>query len=172
MSAKAQTKTFGKSSREVPASADKAKKWYNADDEPQAKDVSAIAVDASCFAICVMDDGAGSLGVWHEKKLDIGVNGWNLRDKRRVVQYLDGLDIIATHATGFAITTMGRLRNDPSRPLSHPFSCRKSWVPSKQDRDIYKAFVLRQSADPFSNYRSARPSAPGLPGSPFSPVPS
>jgi large subunit ribosomal protein L6e len=38
MSAKPQTKTFGKSSREVPASADKAKKWYNADDEPQAKD--------------------------------------------------------------------------------------------------------------------------------------
>jgi large subunit ribosomal protein L6e len=42
MSAKPQTKTFGKSSREVPASADKAKKWYNADDEPQAKDVSLL----------------------------------------------------------------------------------------------------------------------------------
>lgn len=40
MSAKPQTKTFGKSSRDVPASADKAKKWYNADDDAQAKDVS------------------------------------------------------------------------------------------------------------------------------------
>ena len=40
MSSKPQSKTFGKSTREVPASADKAKKWYNAEDEPQAKDVS------------------------------------------------------------------------------------------------------------------------------------
>jgi large subunit ribosomal protein L6e len=39
MSAKPQTKTFGKSSRDVPASADKAKKWYSAEDDAQAKDV-------------------------------------------------------------------------------------------------------------------------------------
>ncbi|KAK4088085.1 hypothetical protein PCL_08549 [Purpureocillium lilacinum] len=37
MSAKPTTKKFGKSTREVPASADKAKKWYNADDETEAK---------------------------------------------------------------------------------------------------------------------------------------
>jgi large subunit ribosomal protein L6e len=39
MSAKPQTKTFGKSSRQVPAAADKAQKWYNADDEPETKKV-------------------------------------------------------------------------------------------------------------------------------------
>ncbi|CEJ85976.1 Putative 60S ribosomal protein L6 [[Torrubiella] hemipterigena] len=39
MSTKPTTKTFGKSSREVPAAADKAKKWYNADDETDPKKV-------------------------------------------------------------------------------------------------------------------------------------
>lgn len=40
MSAKPTTKTFGKSTRSVPAPADKAKKWYNADDDSQPKKVS------------------------------------------------------------------------------------------------------------------------------------
>lgn len=40
MSAKPTTKTFGKSTREVPAPADKAKKWYPADDESDPKKVS------------------------------------------------------------------------------------------------------------------------------------
>ncbi|PFH59022.1 hypothetical protein XA68_12927 [Ophiocordyceps unilateralis] len=39
MSAKPTTKKFGKSTREVPAAADKAKKWYNADDEREPKKV-------------------------------------------------------------------------------------------------------------------------------------
>lgn len=51
MSSKPQTKTFGKSTREVPASADKAKKWYNAEDEPQAKDVSCSL--ASSEGLCL-----------------------------------------------------------------------------------------------------------------------
>ena len=40
MSAKPTSKKFGKSSRDVPAHADKAKKWYNADDEKESKQVS------------------------------------------------------------------------------------------------------------------------------------
>lgn len=40
MSAKPTTKKFGKSTRSVPAPADKAKKWYNADDERESKKVS------------------------------------------------------------------------------------------------------------------------------------
>jgi len=39
MSAKPQSKKFGKSTREVPASADKAKKWYNAEDDSEVKQV-------------------------------------------------------------------------------------------------------------------------------------
>ncbi|KAL6886585.1 translation protein SH3-like domain-containing protein [Trichoderma longibrachiatum] len=39
MSAKPTTKQFGKSTREVPASADKAKKWYPADDDSEPKKV-------------------------------------------------------------------------------------------------------------------------------------
>ncbi|RDA95967.1 hypothetical protein CP533_5859 [Ophiocordyceps camponoti-saundersi (nom. inval.)] len=39
MSAKPTSKKFGKSTREVPAAADKAKKWYNADDEREPKKV-------------------------------------------------------------------------------------------------------------------------------------
>ncbi|OAA73521.1 60S ribosomal protein L6 [Cordyceps fumosorosea ARSEF 2679] len=39
MSTKPTTKKFGKSTREVPAAADKAKKWYNADDESDPKQV-------------------------------------------------------------------------------------------------------------------------------------
>ncbi|ATY58553.1 60S ribosomal protein L6 [Cordyceps militaris CM01] len=39
MSTKPTSKKFGKSTREVPAAADKAKKWYNADDESDAKQV-------------------------------------------------------------------------------------------------------------------------------------
>jgi len=39
MSAEPTTKQFGKSTREVPASADKAKKWYPADDESEPKKV-------------------------------------------------------------------------------------------------------------------------------------
>jgi len=39
MSAKPTSKKFGKSTREVPAPADKAKKWYNADDESDPKKV-------------------------------------------------------------------------------------------------------------------------------------
>ncbi|KKP04752.1 50S ribosomal protein L6e [Trichoderma harzianum] len=39
MSAKPTTKQFGKSTREVPASADQAKKWYPADDESAPKKV-------------------------------------------------------------------------------------------------------------------------------------
>ncbi|TQV96839.1 hypothetical protein V2A60_000525 [Cordyceps javanica] len=37
MSTKPTSKKFGKSTREVPAAADKAKKWYNADDESEPK---------------------------------------------------------------------------------------------------------------------------------------
>ena len=40
MSAKPTSKKFGKSSRDVPAAADKAQKWYNADDETDPKKVS------------------------------------------------------------------------------------------------------------------------------------
>ncbi|KAJ6782008.1 hypothetical protein PWT90_10032 [Aphanocladium album] len=39
MSTKPVSKKFGKSTREVPAAADKAKKWYNADDESDPKQV-------------------------------------------------------------------------------------------------------------------------------------
>lgn len=39
MSTKPTTKKFGKSTREVPAAADKAQKWYNADDNSEAKKV-------------------------------------------------------------------------------------------------------------------------------------
>ncbi|KJZ73542.1 hypothetical protein HIM_07098 [Hirsutella minnesotensis 3608] len=39
MSAQPTTKKFGKSTRAVPAPADKAKKWYNADDESEPKKV-------------------------------------------------------------------------------------------------------------------------------------
>ncbi|KAF7560717.1 hypothetical protein G7046_g3428 [Stylonectria norvegica] len=39
MSTKPTTKTFGKSTREVPAAADKAKKWYPADDDSAPKKV-------------------------------------------------------------------------------------------------------------------------------------
>lgn len=45
MSTKPVTKKFGKSTREVPAAADKAKKWYNADDESDPKQVS-FSLDA------------------------------------------------------------------------------------------------------------------------------
>lgn len=48
MSAKPQTKTFGKTKREVPSSADKAKKWYNPDDDRSAKDVS-FTIAGGCF---------------------------------------------------------------------------------------------------------------------------
>ena len=40
MSEKPTTKTFGKSTREVPAPSERAKKWYNADDENNPKKVS------------------------------------------------------------------------------------------------------------------------------------
>lgn len=40
MSTKPTTKKFGKSTREVPAAADKAQKWYNADDNTDPKKVS------------------------------------------------------------------------------------------------------------------------------------
>lgn len=40
MSAKPTTKKFGKSTREVPASSEKAKKWYPADDDSESKKVS------------------------------------------------------------------------------------------------------------------------------------
>lgn len=49
MSAKPTTKKFGKSTREVPASADKAKKWYNADDETEAKKVSRDGRDVTAM---------------------------------------------------------------------------------------------------------------------------
>ncbi|OAA44691.1 Ribosomal protein L6E [Beauveria brongniartii RCEF 3172] len=39
MSTKPTSKKFGKSTREVPAAADKAKKWYNADDESEPKQI-------------------------------------------------------------------------------------------------------------------------------------
>ncbi|KAF4985826.1 hypothetical protein FDECE_16287 [Fusarium decemcellulare] len=39
MSAQPTSKTFGKSTREVPAPSEKAKKWYPADDEPESKKV-------------------------------------------------------------------------------------------------------------------------------------
>lgn len=55
MSAQPTTKTFGKSTREVPASSEKAKKWYPADDEPEAKKVSPC--DASLCALMYQPDG-------------------------------------------------------------------------------------------------------------------
>lgn len=63
MSAKAQTKTFGKSTREVPASSDKARKWYPADDESEPKQVS--SGDYGCatgFLLCAALGGYGLFG--------------------------------------------------------------------------------------------------------------
>jgi large subunit ribosomal protein L6e len=40
MSTKPVSKKFGKSTRDVPAAADKAKKWYNPDDDAEPKKVS------------------------------------------------------------------------------------------------------------------------------------
>lgn len=40
MSAKPTSKTFGKSTRDVVAAEDKAKKWYPADDDAESKKVS------------------------------------------------------------------------------------------------------------------------------------
>lgn len=40
MSAQTQKKTFGKSSREVPASSEKAQKWYPAEADAEPKKVS------------------------------------------------------------------------------------------------------------------------------------
>lgn len=40
MSAKPTSKTFGKTTREVPAPSEKAKKWYPADDDAENKKVS------------------------------------------------------------------------------------------------------------------------------------
>lgn len=40
MSTKPTTKTFGKSTREVPAPSEKAKKWYSAEDDAESKKVS------------------------------------------------------------------------------------------------------------------------------------
>lgn len=60
MSAKPTTKKFGKSTRDVPASADKAKKWYNADDESDPKKVSVVG-DANAntiFRARKQEDGA------------------------------------------------------------------------------------------------------------------
>jgi hypothetical protein len=42
LEAKSQKKTFGKSTREVPHHSQKAKKWYPAEDEVQAKKVGYI----------------------------------------------------------------------------------------------------------------------------------
>ena len=42
MSAQIQKKTFGKSTREVPASTEKAQKWYPAEDDAQPKKVSPL----------------------------------------------------------------------------------------------------------------------------------
>lgn len=50
MSTKPTTKTFGKSTREVPAAADKAKKWYNADDETDPKKVSLHSMPPSLLS--------------------------------------------------------------------------------------------------------------------------
>jgi large subunit ribosomal protein L6e len=49
MSSKPATKTFGKSTREVPAASEKAKKWYNAEDDLENKKVS-FSKDASQLA--------------------------------------------------------------------------------------------------------------------------
>ncbi|PCD45492.1 hypothetical protein AU210_000926 [Fusarium oxysporum f. sp. radicis-cucumerinum] len=55
MSAKPTSKTFGKSTREVPASSEKAKKWYPADDDAENKKVSLlvmIAMHLQAVALC------------------------------------------------------------------------------------------------------------------------
>lgn len=51
MSAKPTSKTFGKSTREVPASAEKAKKWYPADDDAESKKVSLLVVRVMWFRL-------------------------------------------------------------------------------------------------------------------------
>lgn len=59
MSAKPSTKTFGKSTRAVPATADKAQKWYNADDETDPKKVSLINVQRLAALMCMLDNARG-----------------------------------------------------------------------------------------------------------------
>lgn len=64
MSAKPTSKTFGKSTREVPASSEKAKKWYPADDDAENKKVSLLVMItmhlqpvALCFGVRGLDMG-------------------------------------------------------------------------------------------------------------------
>jgi large subunit ribosomal protein L6e len=69
MSAKPQSKKFGKSTREVPASTERAQKWYNADDEPELKKVSVqarpgIAMQLCCFIPTVMDRNEMEWACW------------------------------------------------------------------------------------------------------------
>jgi hypothetical protein len=68
MSAKPTSKTFGKSTREVPASSEKAKKWYPADDDAENKKVSLLVMIAMhlqavalCFGVRGQDSGTEEL---------------------------------------------------------------------------------------------------------------
>jgi hypothetical protein len=65
MSAKPQSKKFGKSTREVPASTEKAQKWYNADDEPELKKVSVQArpgIAMQLLLLYIYGDGLERIG--------------------------------------------------------------------------------------------------------------
>jgi hypothetical protein len=56
MSAKPQTKKFGKGSRDVPAATERAQKWYPADDDSQPKTVSVARVELDCACLEYEED--------------------------------------------------------------------------------------------------------------------
>lgn len=80
MSAKKEstTKKFGSSTRVVPAPSQKAQKWYNADDEPEAKKVSVFAARSGLY-VCVSFEGFEWLSVESSVQIGSRAKVWEIR---------------------------------------------------------------------------------------------
>lgn len=157
MSAKPQTKKFGKGTRDVPAASEKAQKWYPADDESQPKKVSfrnsrktkkhpsrgggvALAYEEARRKIC----GAGMVGL---RESDIANRGFS----------------VCNAGIGSRLHDARHIRSRSPKIPWERLICQRT-------RDVKPCCVWSVSNK--SVYRTARRSAPGLLASPSSPVPS
>lgn len=174
MSSKPQTKTFGKSTREVPASADKAKKWYNAEDEPQAKDVSCSLASSEGLCLFSMRRTRREMGqhaIW-----EMGARGQLRRRLRGACMTPRGEQgALRRHRLSDSQCKQERGgTGDHTRygwmillPRIPKLSFLED-VPEAHDTYTYKPTHILTTT---LSHRSARPSAPGLPGRPSSPAP-
>lgn len=174
MSAKVETKKFGKSERSVPHHSEKAQKWYAAEDENKARKVRSTNVMRLRRWCWWVDEGGG------DNKIGFGFgadrptvgNEASMIKLHNVPKIMPGIrsntceqrQLQYSMLNSRLTSVVGTRRTRASTDGMWNWNWRSIWM-----RNFYRGQCA--GTDNIFTSRSASPSAPGNPAPPYSPVP-